>query len=40
MALTPADLATVGLGIGLLATAVPAGAVLRLNPRVILTKGK
>ncbi|MEV6008952.1 ABC transporter permease [Streptomyces sp. NPDC051976] len=43
VALTPADLATVGavgLGIGLLATAVPAGAVLRLNPRVILTKGK
>ncbi|MEC3997040.1 ABC transporter permease [Actinacidiphila sp. DG2A-62] len=41
--LAPADLITVGavgLGIGLLATAVPAGAVLRLNPRAILTKGK
>ncbi|MEU9379651.1 ABC transporter permease [Streptomyces sp. NPDC048279] len=41
--LDPADLATVGgvgLGIGLLATAVPAGAVLRLSPRTILTKGK
>ncbi|NGO76548.1 ABC transporter permease [Streptomyces sp. YC504] len=41
--LDPADLATVGaigLGIGLLATAVPAGAVLRLSPRSILTKGK
>ncbi|RII13032.1 FtsX-like permease family protein [Streptomyces sp. YIM 130001] len=40
--LDPADLATVGavgLGIGLLATAVPAGAVLRLSPRSILTKG-
>nr|CAA60453.1 orfW [Streptomyces rapamycinicus NRRL 5491] len=41
--LDPADLATlgaIGLGIGLLATAVPAGAVLRLSPRTILTKGK
>ncbi|WP_413798237.1 ABC transporter permease [Streptomyces iranensis] len=41
--LDPADLATlgaIGLGIGLLATAIPAGAVLRLNPRTILTKGK
>ncbi|MDQ0401705.1 ABC transporter permease [Streptomyces sp. NBC_01723] len=38
-----ADLATVGgvgLGIALLATALPAGAVLRLSPRAILTKGK
>ncbi|MDH6545957.1 putative ABC transport system permease protein [Streptomyces sp. SAI-133] len=43
VALDPADLATVGgigLGIALLATAVPAGAVLRLSPRTILTKGK
>lgn len=43
VALSSADLATVGgagLGIGLLATAVPAGAVLRLSPRTILTKGK
>ncbi|CAL9322971.1 hypothetical protein SUDANB148_06623 [Streptomyces sp. SudanB148_2056] len=42
VALDPADLDTVGgigLGIGLLATAVPAGAVLRLSPRTILTKG-
>lgn len=30
----------VGLGLGLLATAVPAAAVLRLTPRTILTKGK
>ncbi len=39
----PADLAAVGgigLGMALLATAVPAAAVLRLNPRTILTKGK
>ncbi|GAA2041706.1 MULTISPECIES: FtsX-like permease family protein [Streptomyces] len=38
----PAALATVGgvgLGIGLLATAVPATAVTRLSPRAILTKG-
>ncbi|MGP4005118.1 ABC transporter permease [Streptomyces sp. 4N124] len=43
VALDPADLVTVGaigLGIGLLATAIPAGAVLRLSPRTILTKGK
>ncbi|MFE7069200.1 FtsX-like permease family protein [Streptomyces sp. NPDC057620] len=43
VALGPADLATVGgvgLGIGLLATAVPAASVLRLSPRTILTKGK
>ncbi|MER5757851.1 ABC transporter permease [Streptomyces sp. NPDC002082] len=43
VALDPADLATVGgvgLGIGLLATAVPAASVLRLSPRTILTKGK
>ncbi|MEU5976491.1 ABC transporter permease [Streptomyces sp. NPDC047315] len=42
VALSPGDLATVGgvgLGIGLLATAVPAGTVLRLTPRTILTKG-
>ncbi|WP_116209254.1 ABC transporter permease [Streptomyces olivoreticuli] len=32
--------AGVGLGIGLLATAIPAASVLRLNPRTILTKGK
>jgi putative ABC transport system permease protein len=41
--LDPADLATVagiGLGIGLLATAIPAASALRLNPRTILTKGK
>ncbi|MCX5409654.1 ABC transporter permease [Streptomyces sp. NBC_00335] len=41
--LDPADLATVGgvgLGIGLLATAVPAASVLRLSPRTILSKGK
>ncbi|MFJ1582452.1 ABC transporter permease [Streptomyces sp. NPDC088197] len=41
--LSPSDLATVagvGLGIGLLATAVPGAAVLRLTPRTILTKGK
>ncbi|MGW2047778.1 ABC transporter permease [Streptomyces sp. NPDC001858] len=41
--LEPATLATVGavgLGIGLLATAVPAAFVLRLDPRTILTKGK
>ncbi|RFU84983.1 ABC transporter permease [Streptomyces triticagri] len=41
--LDPGDLATVsavGLGIGLLATAVPAASVLRLSPRTILTKGK
>ncbi|MFC5954910.1 ABC transporter permease [Streptomyces pratens] len=30
----------VGLGLGLLATAVPAASVLRLTPRTILTKGK
>ncbi|MFD7510960.1 hypothetical protein ACFV5N_16735 [Streptomyces sp. NPDC059853] len=38
----PAALATVGgvgLGIALLATAVPATAVTRLSPRAILTKG-
>jgi putative ABC transport system permease protein len=43
VALDPADLATVGgigLGIGLLATAIPAASVLRLSPRTILTKGK
>ncbi|MER5432364.1 ABC transporter permease [Streptomyces sp. NPDC002588] len=43
VALDRADLTTVGgigLGIGLLATAIPAGAVLRLSPRTILTKGK
>ncbi|MFI1393208.1 ABC transporter permease [Streptomyces griseoaurantiacus] len=43
VALDPADLATVGgigLGIGLLATVIPAGAVLRLSPRTILTKDK
>lgn len=41
--LDPAALATVagvGLGIGLLATALPAASVLRLNPKTILTKGK
>ncbi|MEV1067074.1 ABC transporter permease [Streptomyces sp. NPDC050263] len=41
--LEPAALAAVGavgLGIGLLATAVPAAFLLRLNPRTILTKGK
>lgn len=43
VALDPGDLATVGgtgLGIGLLATAIPAASVLRLSPRTILTKGK
>ncbi|MFE4634466.1 ABC transporter permease [Streptomyces sp. NPDC056773] len=43
VALDPAALATVGgigLGIALLATAVPAASVLRLSPRTILTKGK
>ncbi|MEY9928078.1 putative ABC transport system permease protein [Catenulispora sp. GP43] len=43
VALDPASLLVVGgvgLGIGLLATAIPAGAVLRLSPRTILTKGK
>ncbi|MCK1796753.1 ABC transporter permease [Streptomyces sp. XM4193] len=43
VALSSSDLATVGavgLGVGVLATAVPAAAVLRLNPRAILTKGK
>ncbi|MHC3472593.1 ABC transporter permease [Streptomyces sp. 7R007] len=43
VALAPADLATVGgvgLGIALLATAIPASAVLRLSPRTILTEGK
>ena len=43
VALDPADLLAVGgvgLGIGLLATAIPATAVLRLSPRTILTKGK
>ncbi|MFI6350495.1 ABC transporter permease [Streptomyces sp. NPDC050560] len=42
VASSPSDLVTVGavgLGIVLLATAVPAGAVLRLHPRAILTKG-
>ncbi|MCT9007532.1 ABC transporter permease [Streptomyces rhizosphaerihabitans] len=41
--LQPSDVATVagiGLGIGLLATAIPAASALRLNPRRILTKGK
>ncbi|MFF2845330.1 ABC transporter permease [Streptomyces sp. NPDC058001] len=41
--LDPSDLAMVGgvgLGIALLATAVPAASVLRLSPRSILTKGK
>ncbi|MDT0319985.1 ABC transporter permease [Streptomyces millisiae] len=40
--LDPAALSTVvgvGLGVGLLATAIPAAAVLRLSPRAILTKG-
>ncbi|MFI5862486.1 FtsX-like permease family protein [Streptomyces sp. NPDC051546] len=43
VALDPADLAAVGgigLGIGLLATVIPAASVLRLSPRTILTKGK
>ncbi|MEU6848945.1 ABC transporter permease [Actinacidiphila alni] len=43
VALAPSDLITVGavgLGIGLLATAIPAASVLRLSPRTILTKGK
>ncbi|MBU7598436.1 ABC transporter permease [Streptomyces sp. P38-E01] len=43
VALSSSDLATVGavgLGVGVLATAIPAAAVLRLNPRAILTKGK
>lgn len=43
VALGPADLLAVGgvgLGVGLLATAIPAAAVLRLSPRTILTKGK
>ncbi|CAM5301598.1 hypothetical protein SAVIM338S_00453 [Streptomyces avidinii] len=43
VALDPADLATVGgtgLGIGLLATVIPAASVLRLSPRTILMKGK
>jgi len=43
VALEPADLAAVGgigLGIGLLATAIPAASVLRLSPRSILTNGK
>ncbi|MER7758702.1 ABC transporter permease [Streptomyces sp. NPDC097619] len=43
VALDPADLAAVtgiGLGTGLLATALPAASVLRLNPRALLTKGK
>ncbi|WP_151480480.1 ABC transporter permease [Streptomyces albicerus] len=43
VALDPADVVAVGaigLGIGLLATAIPGGAVLRLSPRTILTKGK
>ncbi|MFC1411575.1 ABC transporter permease [Streptacidiphilus sp. N1-12] len=41
--LRPADLGTVAgisLGVGLLATAIPAASSLRLNPRRILTKGK
>jgi putative ABC transport system permease protein len=41
--LKPADLAAVGgfgLGIGLLAAAIPAASVLRLSPRSILTNGK
>ncbi|WP_053846524.1 ABC transporter permease [Streptomyces sp. NRRL B-24085] len=41
--LKPANLATVGgvgLGIGLLAAAIPAASVLRLSPRSILTNGK
>jgi putative ABC transport system permease protein len=41
--LDAAELTTVGvlgLGIGLLATALPASAVLRLSPRSILTKGQ
>ncbi|MBC7267437.1 MAG: ABC transporter permease [Streptomyces sp.] len=41
--LKPADLAAVGgvgLGISLLATAIPAASVLRLSPRSILTNGK
>ncbi|MGC5564337.1 ABC transporter permease [Streptomyces sp. FR-108] len=37
---TMAALAGAGLGIALLATAVPAASVLRLNPKTILTKGK
>lgn len=43
VALEQGDLATVGgvgMGIALLATALPAAAVVRLNPRTILTKGK
>ncbi|WP_194894213.1 ABC transporter permease [Catenulispora pinisilvae] len=43
VALDPANLLAVGgvgLGIGLLATAIPATALLRLSPRTILTKGK
>ncbi|WP_328500375.1 ABC transporter permease [Streptomyces sp. NBC_00457] len=43
VALDPADVVAVGaigLGVGLLATAIPAGAVLRFSPRTILTKGK
>ncbi|MEU3791193.1 ABC transporter permease [Streptomyces fructofermentans] len=43
VALDPADFAAVGaigIGIGLLATVVPAASVLRLSPRTILTKGK
>ncbi|WP_234380326.1 FtsX-like permease family protein [Streptomyces sp. CMB-StM0423] len=43
VALDPADLAVVGgagLGIALLATAIPAASVLSLSPRTILTKGK
>ncbi|MFD4247331.1 FtsX-like permease family protein [Streptomyces sp. NPDC058525] len=43
VALNPSDVAAVGgigLGIGLLATAIPAASVLRLSPRTILTKGK
>ncbi|NJQ15835.1 ABC transporter permease [Streptomyces bohaiensis] len=42
VALAPSDLAVlgaVGLGTGLLATAVPVATVLRLSPRTILTKG-
>ncbi|MFF8914240.1 ABC transporter permease [Streptomyces sp. NPDC015032] len=35
-----ATVAGVGLGIGLLATTIPAASVLRLSPRTILSKGK
>jgi putative ABC transport system permease protein len=34
------DIAGIGAGIGLLATAVPGLGILRLNPRMILLKGE